>query len=96
MSPTLKMSFKKSHIVIVKVQTFQKEAKRENTHHTLKSPLVTTVKNSASSLTDFFLMHISSFHMDGIILCYKVMGDLLYSSHLSSSTYGHLTVLDVP
>ena len=54
MSPTLKMSFKKSHIVIVKVQTFQKEAKRENTHHTLKSPLVTTVKNSASSLTDFF------------------------------------------
>ena len=67
MSPTLKMSFKKSHIVIVKVQTFQKEAERENTHHNLKSPLVTTVKNSASSLTDFFLMHISSFHMDGII-----------------------------
>lgn len=29
MSPTLKISFKKPHIVIVKFQTFQKEAKRE-------------------------------------------------------------------
>ena len=29
MFPALKINFKKSHIVIVKVQTFQKEAKRE-------------------------------------------------------------------